>query len=85
MLFRSRSEWHRALEMFEQSPAYYDPRDVFLLPVAIDATSPDSPRIPPDFNKPQWFRLPGGYPTSEFVERVKQLHRRSQQEKAGVA
>ena len=80
-----RSEWHVALEIFEQSPAYYSPRDVFLIPVAIDETLPDNDRIPRDFSKAQWFRLPGGYPTSEFVERVKQLHRRSQQEKAGVA
>jgi hypothetical protein len=80
-----RSEWRLALEIFEQSPAYYDAGDVFLLPVAIDATPPDSARIPADFHKPQWVQLPGGYPTSEFVDRIKQLHRRSQQEKAGVA
>ncbi len=80
-----RSEWRLALQRFEQSPAYYSARDVFLLPVAIDGTPPDNARIPEDFGRVQWLRLPDGYPTSEFVERVKQLHRRSQQEKAGVA
>jgi len=79
-----RSEWRLALQLFEQTPAYYSARDVFLLPVAIDATPPDNARIPQDFGRVQWFRLADGYPTSEFVERVKQLHRRSQQEKAGI-
>jgi hypothetical protein len=78
-----RSEWRLALQVFEQLPAYYS-GDVFLLPVAIDSTAPDSSRIPSDFGRVQWVRLTDGVVTSDFVERVKQLHRRSQQEKAGV-
>ncbi len=79
-----RSEWRLALQIFEQSPAYFSARDVFLLPVAIDGTALENARIPPDFGRVQWLRLPDGYPTSDFVERVKSLHRRAQQEKAGV-
>ena len=79
-----RSEWVQAIELFRQSPAWYSPNDVFIVPVAIDETREDHARIPPEFRKTQWMRLPGGEPTPEFVERVKQLHRRAQQEKAGA-
>jgi len=79
-----RAEWTEALERFRQSPAYFSSSDVFLLPVAIDTTPPDAERIPPDFAKAQWYRLHDGVPTPEFVDRVKSLHRRSQQERAGA-
>ena len=79
-----RSEWIQAIELFKQSPAWYSPTDVFVAPVAIDDTREDHARIPPEFRKTQWMRLPGGEPTAEFVERVKQLHRRAQQERAGA-
>jgi hypothetical protein len=70
--------------LYKQSPAWYSPADVFVAPVAIDDTDQNHERIPPEFRKPQWMRLPGGEPTAEFVERVKQLHRRAQQERAGA-
>lgn len=79
-----RSEWIQAIELFKQSPAWYSPTDVYVAPVAIDDTREDHARIPPEFRKTQWMRLPGGEPTSEFVERVKLLHRRAQQERAGA-
>jgi hypothetical protein len=79
-----RREWEQALELFKESPAYFCAKDVFMLPVAIDSTPPESDRIPQGFRKPQWWRLPDGAPTPEFVERVKDLHRRCQQERAGA-
>jgi hypothetical protein len=79
-----RTEWKQAIELYSQSPAYYSAIDVFMLPVAIDGTPPDNNRIPEDFRRPQWWRLPQGLPTPEFVERVKELHRRSQQERAAA-
>ena len=79
-----RTEWKQAIELYSQSPAYYSAMDVFMLPVVIDGTTPDNDRIPQDFRRPQWWRLPEGSPTPGFVERVKELHRRSQQERAGA-
>jgi hypothetical protein len=79
-----RSEWVQAIDLFRQSPAWYSPSDVFVAPVAVDDTREDHARIPPEFRKTQWMRLPQGEPTPEFVERVKQLHRRAQQERAGA-
>jgi hypothetical protein len=52
--------------------------DAFLLPVVIDGTAISHPALPPKFGAVQATSLPGGEPTPDFVERVKQLYRKSQ-------
>ena len=47
----------------------------FILPVAIDDTSPRAAAMPKAFGELEWERLPGGKPSSEFVETVVQLQR----------
>lgn len=81
-----RKEWNLALDVFETLTACLsrDPDDVFLLPVAVDATSPQDARIPEVFAKTQWTLLPDGNATDEFLIRVKYLYRRAQQRKLGL-
>jgi hypothetical protein len=78
-----RWEWNLAFKIFEQSTAYRsrDQDDVFLLPVEIDGTSPDNPRIREEFKEVQWEHLPGGNITPKFIERVTFLFRKAQLEK----
>lgn len=76
-----RKEWRQALE--KASMASFSPDDVFLLPVVIDDTTRDAPRLPDEFRVIQWTSLPGGEPTPAFVERVKQLYRKRQLELSG--
>lgn len=47
----------------------------FILPVAIDDTSPRAAAMPKAFGELEWERLPDGKPSSEFVETVVQLQR----------
>jgi hypothetical protein len=79
-----RVEWNLARDVYYQSPASMSSEDVFILPAAIDSTSQQSDRLPEEFRRAQWFHLPAGQPTPAFVERVKELHRRYQQAKAGL-
>jgi hypothetical protein len=79
-----RQEWKTAHDVYYQSPAWISSLDVFFLPVAIDSTSPESDRLLDEFRKAQWSYLPEGRPTSEFIERVVELHRRYQQARAGM-
>ncbi len=79
-----RTEWELAIEIYKQLPAYFSGKYVYMVPVTIDETRQDHDCIPPDFTRPQWFRLPGGEVTPEFVERVRDLYRHAQLEKAGV-
>jgi hypothetical protein len=80
-----RKEWNMALDVFEASTAFHsrDPDDVFLVPVAIDGTSAQDPRIPEVFAKVQWSTLPAGHANDEFLTRLKHLYRRAQQQKVG--
>jgi hypothetical protein len=80
-----RKEWNMALDVFESSTAFHsrDPDDVFLVPIAIDGTSAQDPRIPEVFAKVQWSRLPAGKVSGEFVTRLKHVYRRAQQQKVG--
>jgi hypothetical protein len=50
----------------------------------IDDTSITHPDLPPKFGTVQWQTLPGGTPTPEFVNRVKQLYRQHQMKMAGA-
>ena len=47
----------------------------FILPVAIDDTSPRAAVMPKVFGELEWERLPSGEPSPEFVETVVQLQR----------
>jgi len=81
-----RKEWNAALDVFESSAAYHsrDADDVFLVPVSIDGTGAQDPRIPEVFGKVQWTTLPGGRVSDEFLTRLKYLYRRLQREKVGL-
>ena len=45
----------------------------FLFPVVVDDTSETNASVPEQFLKAQWTSLPGGEPTSQFVDQVKRL------------
>ena len=64
-----RREWKLAVERTHDMA---DDR-VFIVPVLIDDTRETSASVPEQFLKPQWTRLPGGEPTTQFVEQVKRL------------
>ena len=78
-----RREWRLALERAELNS--FNPDTAFLLPIVIDDTSIDNPELPSQFRAVQWKPLPGGVPTGDFVERVRQLYRRHQAALAGLA
>lgn len=71
-----RIEWNLALE--ESQMASFSSDDAFLLPVVIDGTAISHPALPAKFGAVQATLLPGGEPTPDFVERVKQLYRKRQ-------
>jgi hypothetical protein len=77
-----RVEWNLALE--EAQMASFSSEEAFLLPVVIDSTSIDNPAIPAKFTVMQATSLPGGEPTREFVDRVRQLYRKHQLARARV-
>ncbi len=64
-----RREWKLAVERTHDMA---DDR-VFIVPVLIDDTAESSASVPEQFLKPQWTRLPGGEPSTQFVEQVKRL------------
>lgn len=59
------------------------PTGRFILPVAIDDTSPGDPAIPGEFGELQWEKLPGGKPSSEFVRTLVELQRSYRRAKYG--
>ncbi len=64
-----RREWKLAVERTADQAA-----DVpFLLPVVIDGTNEATARVPDEFLRVQWTRLPLGNATPAFVERVARL------------
>ncbi len=56
----------------------------FLFPVVVDDTSESSASVPEQFLKVQWTHLPGGEPTSQFVEQVKRLLQAPRKSPAGT-
>lgn len=64
-----RLEWKLAVDRSHLMAA----EKTFLMPVAIDTTSEADGTVPERFREVQWTRLPGGEPTSEFIERVERL------------
>ncbi len=79
-----RIEWRLALERAQG--ASFDPEQAFVLPVLIDDTPITHRALPFEFAALQTTSLPGGVPTPEFVNRVRQLYRKRQLAKtAGAA
>ena len=71
-----RVEWNLALE--EARMASFSSEEAFLLPVVIDDTPIDHQALPAKFRTIQCRSLPGGQPTREFVDQIKQLYRKYQ-------
>ncbi|MGH9140129.1 MAG: toll/interleukin-1 receptor domain-containing protein [Vicinamibacterales bacterium] len=69
-----RIEWNHALSVAMQVP----PSMQFILPVAVDDTSPTEPFLPDRWSHLHWHRLTEGQPTSDFVETVRRLYRNYQ-------
>jgi hypothetical protein len=69
-----RIEWNHAQSVAQQVP----PSMQFILPVAVDATSPSEPFLPDAWSRLHWHRLTEGQTTSEFVETVRKLYRNYQ-------
>ena len=64
-----RREWKLAVERTYDMAA----SRAFLVPVVIDDTPETRAEVPEEFMRVQWTRLPGGVPTTQFVERIKTL------------
>ena len=66
-----RIEWSHAQNVALQVP----PSMQFILPVAVDDTSPDEPFLPEKWSGLHWQRLRNGQTTAEFVETIRRLYR----------
>src|SRR5262245_11160866 len=66
-----RIEWNHAQGVAQQVP----PSMPFILPVAVDETSPAEPFLPDSWSKLHWNRLPEGETTTAFVDTVRKLYR----------
>ena len=64
-----RREWKLAVD---RTHALSD-RVAFLIPVVIDSTTEPKADVPDAFRHIQWTRLPGGEPSSTFVDRIRRL------------
>lgn len=64
-----RLEWHLAAE---RTHLMTEGR-AFVIPVAIDDIPDAGAKVPAEFLKVQWTRLPGGAPTARFLEQVNAL------------
>jgi hypothetical protein len=71
-----RTEWSLAID--EARKASFFDEEVFLLPVLIDDLRQEEADVPVRFKAAQWYSLPAGRPTPEFVNRVKELYRKYQ-------
>ena len=64
-----RREWKLAVERTHDMAA-----DVpFLTPVVVDETRESEARVPDEFLRVQWTRLPGALPTPQFVGQIRRL------------
>jgi hypothetical protein len=64
--------------------ASFSSEEAFLLPVVIDGTAIDHPALPAKFRAAQATSLPGGQPSTGFVDRVKLLYRKRQLARLGA-
>ena len=65
-----RIEWSHAQSVALQVP----PSMQFILPVAVDDTSPDEPFLPEKWSRLHWQRLERRQTTPEFVETIRRLY-----------
>ena len=56
----------------------------FILPIVIDPMTEKDALVPERFLQVQWTRLPGGAPTTEFVERMVRLIRDYRKRERGL-
>ena len=66
-----RIEWSHAQGVALQVP----PSMQFILPVAVDDTSPEEPFLPEQWSRLHWQRLRDGETTPEFVDTIRRLYR----------
>jgi len=66
-----RIEWNHAQSVAQQVP----PSMQFILPVAVDDTSPAEPFLPDSWSRLHWLRVKEGQTTSTFVDTVRKLYR----------
>jgi TIR domain len=71
-----RREWTEALDLAPLFP----PNRPFILPVAIDDVSASEEALPELFRSLHWTRLPEGRTDEPFVERLRDLYRKYQQQ-----
>src|SRR5208283_1572624 len=64
-----RREWKLAVERTHDMAEHI----TFILPIVIDETPESAAFVPDQFRSVQWTSLPGGVPTPQFVEHVRQL------------
>jgi len=66
-----RIEWNHAQSVALQVP----PSMQFILPVAVDETSPEEPFLPDTWRRLHWLRLRDDQTMAEFVETARRLYR----------
>jgi hypothetical protein len=66
-----RIEWNHAQSVALQVP----PSVQFVLPVAVDDTSPDEPFLPDTWRRLHWLRLREGETLTDFVDTARRLYR----------
>jgi len=74
-----RREWNEALDLAPLFP----PNRPFILPVAIDDVAASEEALPELFRGLHWTRLPAGRTDEPFVERLRDLYRKYQQQERG--
>lgn len=75
-----RREWREAIDRSRGM----DDRRPFIIPVAIDETSPQMPGLPEEFSGRHWEDAPDGSPDAPFLERMVTLIRRIREQEAGL-
>ncbi len=73
-----RREWNEAIDLAPLFP----PNRPFIVPVAVDDVPATAEALPELFRSLHWTRLPAGQADEPFVERLRDLYRRYQQETA---
>ncbi len=71
-----RREWNEAVDLAPLFP----PNRPFILPVAVDDVSASDAALPELFRALHWTRLPAGQADEPFVERLRDLYRKYQQQ-----
>jgi hypothetical protein len=70
---RDEAYFRREWKLAEDRTHDMAPGKVFIVPVVIDDTPDYGASVPDSFTKAQWTRLPGGEPSTAFIEQIKRL------------